>query len=157
MDFLAANGNVTATSSHPSMLRFKSQSIRLIETVLKSAPLLAGFQSESQILNIKMTEFTEGIEPTTCLGIMPEQRVEYHPGAGIPQIYAASLLLESELPKFKRFVWCWRRTIFVWISIMSFLVELMFSLAFLRPIIVPRPRSGNGKRMLVEKLHQKGF
>ncbi|XP_024019484.1 seipin-2 [Morus notabilis] len=119
VDFLAANGNVIASAGHPCMLRYKSHPIRIVETVLKSAPLIAGFQSESQLLNIKMTEFTEGIEPTACMRIILEQRAEYLPGEGIPQIYAASLLLESELPKLKRLVW---------------------------PVIVPRPRSGYGKK-----------
>lgn len=146
MDFLSANGNVTASSAYPCMLRFKSQPIRYIETFLKSAPLIAGFQSESQILNIRMTEFVEGIEPTACLRIILEQRAAYQTDAGIPQIYEASLVLESELPKLKRFAWYWRRTIFVWISLVSFLTELVFILAFIRPIIVSRSRNGYGKK-----------
>lgn len=138
VEFLSANGNVTASSSHPCMLRFKSLPIRLAQTLLKSAPLVAGFQSESQILNIHMTEFTEGLEPTACLRVILEQRAEYEPGKGIPQIYAAYLDLESELPKLKRFIWCWRRTLFIWSSMISFLTELVIILAFFRPIIVPR-------------------
>ncbi|KAF3442367.1 hypothetical protein FNV43_RR16283 [Rhamnella rubrinervis] len=60
-EFLSANGNVTASSSHPCMLKFKSLPIRFAETLIKSAPLIAGFQSESQVLHIQMTEFTEGL------------------------------------------------------------------------------------------------
>ncbi|PON98514.1 Seipin family [Trema orientale] len=145
VDFLSANGNVTASSGYPCMLRFKSRPIRYIETFLKSAPLIAGFQSESQILNIKMTQFVEGIEPTACLRITLEQRAEYQTGAGIPQIYEASLVLESELPKLKRFVWYWRRTIFFWSSLLSFFTELVFIIVFIRPILVPRSRNGYGK------------
>ncbi|KAK9266651.1 hypothetical protein L1049_012547 [Liquidambar formosana] len=138
VEFLSANGKVTAASSYPLMLRFKSQPIRFVETFLKSAPLIAGFQSESQILNIKMSDFTEGLEPTACLKVILEQRAEYLPGAGIPEIYAASLALESELPQLKRIIWSWRRTIFVWTSMISFLAELVFILVFCRPIIIPR-------------------
>lgn len=93
-----------------------------------------------------MTEFVEGIEPTACLRIILEQRAAYQTDAGIPQIYEASLVLESELPKLKRFAWYWRRTIFVWISLVSFLTELVFILAFIRPIIVSRSRNGYGKK-----------
>ncbi|KAF9666683.1 hypothetical protein SADUNF_Sadunf16G0254300 [Salix dunnii] len=35
-------------------------------------------------------------------------------------------------------VWLWKRTVFVWISIIMFLTELMFALVFCRPIITPR-------------------
>ncbi|KAA8524025.1 hypothetical protein F0562_010544 [Nyssa sinensis] len=140
VEFLSSNGKVTASSSFPSMLRFKSQSIRFVENIVKGAPLIAGFQSESQVLNIKFSDFTEGYEPTACLKVILEQRAEYQLGAGIPQIYGASLSLESELPQFKRLIWHWRRTIFVWVSIMSFLTELVFVLIFFRPLVIPRGR-----------------
>lgn len=138
VEFLSGNGNITASSSYPCMLRFKSQPIRFVETFLKSAPLIAGFQSESQVMNIKRNKFTEGLEPTVCLKVKLEPRAEYQHGAGIPQVYAASVALESELPKLKKIMWYWRRTLFVWASIMSFLTELVFILAFCRPMIVQR-------------------
>ncbi|KAM7252162.1 hypothetical protein ACFE04_024045 [Oxalis oulophora] len=138
VQFLSVNGKVTASSRKPSMLQFKSHSIRLAETMIKSAPLIAGFQSESQILNIKMKEFTEGLEPTACLKVTLEQRAEYKSGAGIPEIYAASLILESRLPLMKRVVWLWRKTIFVWISFAFFFTELAVVIIFCRPVIMPR-------------------
>ncbi|KAI8005856.1 Seipin-3 [Camellia lanceoleosa] len=140
VDLLSANGKITASSSYPTMLRFKSPPIRFIETIFKAAPLLAGFQSETQILNIKSNDFSEGYKPTVCLKVTIEPRAEYQSGAGIPQIYAASLTLESELPQLKKIIWYWRRTIFVWISLMSFLAELMIVLIFFRPLIMPRGR-----------------
>ncbi|GLT54534.1 hypothetical protein SLA2020_277260 [Shorea laevis] len=144
VEFLSADGKITGSSSYPCMLRFKSQPIRIVETILKSAPLLAGFQSESQVLNIKMNKFSEGVEPTACLKVILEQRAEYEHGGGIPQVYEASLLLESELPRLKKMIWYWRRTLFVWASIISFLTQLVFILAFCRPIIVPGwPRIGS--------------
>ena len=140
VEFLSALGKVTASSSQPCIMRYKSQPIRVVETIIKSAPVIAGFVSESQILNIKMDEFTEGLEPTAFLKVMLEHRAEYKAGAGIPEIYAASLSLESELPRLKRLIWLWKRTIFVWISFILFLTELMFALVFCRPIIIPRGR-----------------
>ncbi|KAM1449136.1 hypothetical protein ACFX1R_008971 [Malus domestica] len=137
VEFLSANGSVKASSSHPCMLRYKSGPIHFIKTFLKTAPLIAGLQSETQVLNIKMSGHIEGLEPTAYLKVILKQRAEFQNGAGF---YAASLVLESELPRSKRFVRKWRRTIFVWTSLVSFLAELMFILAFFRPIIVPRGR-----------------
>ncbi|KAJ8755685.1 hypothetical protein K2173_022605 [Erythroxylum novogranatense] len=122
--FVSGTGKVTASSSYPCMLRFKSYTIRLVETIVRSVPLLAGFISESQILNVQMNDFTEGLEPTSFLRVIIEQRAEFNTGAGIPEIYAASLSLE--------------RTIFVWTSIIMFLTELMLVLVFCRPLLVPR-------------------
>ncbi|TQE03129.1 hypothetical protein C1H46_011300 [Malus baccata] len=89
-------------SSHPCMVRYKSGPIHFIETFLKTAPLIAGLQSETQVLNIKMSGHIEGLELTACLKVILEQRAEFQNGAGIPQIYSASLVHESELPRSKR-------------------------------------------------------
>ncbi|KAK1353943.1 Seipin-2 [Heracleum sosnowskyi] len=142
VEFLSTTGKVTASSSYPSMLKFKSQSVRFAETMFKTIPLVAGFQSESQILDVKFSDFTEGIEPTACLRVILEQRAEHQPGAGIPEIYSASLSVKSELPQLRKIVWCWRRTIFVWISFMTFLMELAVILIFCRPLILLHRRKG---------------
>ncbi|KAF3951136.1 hypothetical protein CMV_023183 [Castanea mollissima] len=78
--------------------------------------------------------------PTACLKVTIEQRAEYRPGAGIPELYDASLILESELPLFKRIIWYWKKTIFIWISIMSFMMQLLFTLVCCRSIIIPKAR-----------------
>ncbi|KAF8411094.1 hypothetical protein HHK36_003633 [Tetracentron sinense] len=144
IDFLSADGKVTASSWHPCMLRFKSQPICFLETFLKIVPLVVGYSSESQILNLKMKDFTEGNEPTSCLKVTLEQRAEYMHGAGIPEIYAASIVLESELPLFKRIIWSWKNTILIWTSMMLFMMELMLILVCCTPIIIPRARPGDG-------------
>lgn len=140
VEFLSTNGKVTATQSHPCILRYKSQPIRHIQTFIKAGPLLAGFESESQTLNIKMAEFTEGLEPSACLKVSLVQCAEFQPGAGIPEIHAATVALESELPQLKRVIWIWRRTILVWASFVLFLMELVLMLVIYRPIIIPRGR-----------------
>ncbi|XP_038973952.1 seipin-2-like [Phoenix dactylifera] len=145
-EFLSADGNVMASSSQPCMLRFKSSHIRLTETFLKSGTLLAGYSSESQFLRLKMTGFTEGTEPTVCIRVVLEQRAEFRPGAGIPEIYAASLRLESELPLFKKLIWNCRRTLYIWISMGLFIMELLVFLVCCRPIIVPRSRPVGGSQ-----------
>ncbi|KAJ4843182.1 hypothetical protein Tsubulata_016363, partial [Turnera subulata] len=135
LDLVSARGKVTGSSVHPCMLRFKSQPIR-------SAPLIAGLQSESQTLKVRMDEtssFTKvAAEPTTFLRVILEPRAEFKDiGAGLPQIYAASVLIESQLPHLTRLVWLWHRTILVWISISLFLTQLIFTLVFCPNILIP--------------------
>lgn len=122
------------------MLQYRSQSIRLLLTLLKVAPILTGYTSETQNLKINFRGFTEGDMPTACLRVVIEQRAEYSPGAGIPEIYTASLTLESELPLLKRVLWLWKKTLFVWVSMTIFLMELVFALLCCKPIIIPKIR-----------------
>ncbi|XP_047154609.1 seipin-2 [Vigna umbellata] len=140
VDFLLPNGKAIASSSQPCMLRFRSQLIRLITTLLKIVPLVTGYTSETQTLNVKMRGFKEGDLPTSCFKVTLEQRAEYQPGAGIPEIYDASLIVESELPLFKRIIWLWKMSIFIWIAMMAFFTELIFALVCCTPIIIPKTR-----------------
>ncbi|KAK7303000.1 hypothetical protein RJT34_13899 [Clitoria ternatea] len=140
VDFLSSNGQTMASSSQPCMLRFRSEPIRLITTFLNIGPLVTGYTSETQTLNVKIRGFVEGDIPTSCLKVTLEQRAEYHTGAGIPEIYDASMILESELPFFKRIIWLWKMSIFVWITMMVFFVELVFSLVCCRSILIPKTR-----------------
>ncbi|CBI30736.3 unnamed protein product, partial [Vitis vinifera] len=144
VDFLSAEYRRLASASRTCMLQFKSMPIRLLLTFFKMAPLVAGYLSESQTLNVHFSGFTEGDEPTACLKVTIEQRAEYRPGAGIPEIYASSLILESELPLVKRILWYWKKTVFIWISMTVFLMELVFTLICCRPIILPRVRPRDG-------------
>ncbi|RZC54365.1 hypothetical protein C5167_013215 [Papaver somniferum] len=139
VDSLSANGIVTTSSRYPCMLKFKSQLLRFLGTSIKSLPLLAGFSSESQVLDLEMRHLAnEENEPTSCLKVVLEQRAQYKSGAGIPEIYAASMVLETELPLYKMMIWNWRKTLFVWISLVSFMTELVMILLCCRPIILPR-------------------
>ncbi|XVF40262.1 hypothetical protein PTKIN_Ptkin01aG0098100 [Pterospermum kingtungense] len=104
VDFLSVSGETLASSSHPCMLKFKSQPIRLLLTFFKVASLVTGYVSEVQIQNLKIRGLNEGIVPTACLRVVLEHRAEYRSGAGIPELYDASLILESELPFIKRFI-----------------------------------------------------
>ncbi|CAM0952648.1 unnamed protein product [Alopecurus aequalis] len=137
-EFLSANEKVVSTTSQPCMLKFKSVHMHFIETFLQSFSLLSGYSSESQVIKLKMMGTKEAFEPITGVRIMLEQRAEFSTGAGIPEIYAASLLLEAELPLFKRLLWNWRWTLFVWSSMGFFTFELLFALLCCRHCIFPR-------------------
>ncbi|KAG6385286.1 hypothetical protein SASPL_154118 [Salvia splendens] len=140
VDFLAADGQILAILRRPCMLKYRSQSIRLLLTLLKVAPILTGYTSETQKLKANFKEFTEGDPPTASIRVILEQRPEYSSGAGIPEIYSASLALESELPLLKRIMWFWKKTVFVWVSMSVFMIELVFALLCCRPLIIPKIR-----------------
>lgn len=140
VDLLSGNGDVLSSSRRHSMLHFKSQPIRLLLTFLKIAPLLAGFYSETQTLTIKFKDLSERDTPTACLRVIIEQRAEFRPGAGVPEVYAASLSLESGLPLLKRILWSWKKTIFIWLSMTLFTMELLVALVCFKPLVLPRTR-----------------
>ncbi|KAK4259528.1 hypothetical protein QN277_005851 [Acacia crassicarpa] len=149
VDFLSLNGKTISSSSQPSMLRFKSEPIRLVLTFLKMAPVLTGHISETQILNVKMRGFIEKNDlPTSCLKVTLEHRAEYRAGAGIPELYDAYLTLESELSFRKSIMWRWKVSIFIWITMVAFIFEVLLLLLCCRPIIFPtiRRRVGSSPR-----------
>ncbi|XP_010462979.1 PREDICTED: seipin-2-like [Camelina sativa] len=143
VDFLSADGQTISSIRRPCMLRFRSEPIRLVQTFFKVVPLVTGYVSEIQTLRLKLKGFVEKDIPTACLKIIIEQRAEYRPGAGIPELYDASLSVESGLPFFKKVIWKWRKTLFVWISMSLFITELIFTLVCCRPLIIPRTRPRN--------------
>lgn len=144
VDFLSVNGETLASSSRHCMLKFRSEPIRFLLTVFKIVPLITGYSSETQILNLKITGLHEGTVPTACLRVVLEQRAEFRSGAGIPELYDASLILDSELPFFKRMIWYWRRTIFIWLSMTLFTTGVLFTLVCCRPLLIPRTRMRDG-------------
>ncbi|CAI8618716.1 unnamed protein product [Vicia faba] len=144
VDFLSSNGKIITSLRQPCMLRFRSEPIRLLTTFLKIVPLLTGYISETQTLDAKMNDFVEGDVTTSCLKVTLEQRAEYLPGAGIPQIYDSSILVESKLPLIKRFLWYWKISLFIWIAMMVFVMELLFVLVCCWPMIIPRTRQRSG-------------
>nr|XP_043623134.1 seipin-2-like [Erigeron canadensis] len=143
VDFLSVDGKRLASTRQPCMLHYRSQPIRLILTFLKLAPLISGYSSESQTLNIKFRGYTERDDPLSCLRVTLEQRAEYTKGAGVPEIYEAFLKIESQPPFLKRILWSWKGTVYIWVSLMIFLIEMLFTLVCCTPMIVPRlqPRS----------------
>lgn len=137
VDFLSGSGKRLASGRQPCMLHFKSQPIRLLSTFLNLAPLITGYSSESQTINIKFRGYTETSVPTSCLRVILEQRAEFTRGRGVPELYTAFLKLESQPPFLKRILWSWKGTIYVWVSVMIFVVELLFTLVCCTPVILP--------------------
>lgn len=140
VEFLTGQGKQVAGAGRHCMLRFKSPPIRLLESFLRSGLLLSGYSSESQTLSLKMGSFTEGASPTAAARIVLEPRAEHRQagaGAGLPEIYTATLTLESELPLVKKLLWDWRRTLFMGLTIAAFNSELILLLVCCAPLILP--------------------
>lgn len=143
VDFLSVDGKTISSSSIPYMLRFRSGPIRQILFILKIAPLMTGYSTETQTLNVKMKDFIEQHEPTSCVKVTLERRAEVQPGSGIPELYDAHLVLESKLTFFKRITWHWKKTVFLWITMMAFMIESLFLLVCCRSKIIPIKRQSD--------------
>ncbi|XP_051135374.1 seipin-2 [Andrographis paniculata] len=143
VDFHGADGKTLASSKQPCMLHFRSPPIRLLLTLFKLAPILTGYTSETQNLKVHFRGFTERDMPTAYLRVIIEQRAEFSPGAGVPEIYDASLTLESELPLLLHILWFWKRTLFIWISMAIFAMELLVALLCCKPLVLPKLRLRN--------------
>uniref|UniRef100_A0A162B8D7 Seipin n=1 Tax=Daucus carota subsp. sativus TaxID=79200 RepID=A0A162B8D7_DAUCS len=144
VDLLSAEGFTLSSLRQHSMLHFRSEPVRLLLTFFKIAPLLAGLYSETQVMGIRFRGFTEKNDPTSCIKVIMEQRAEFKSGAGIPEVYDASLSLQSELPLLRRLIWYWKKTIFIWLSMTVFTTELLLALLCCSPLILPRrTRRGN--------------
>ncbi|MFS7931428.1 putative Seipin family protein [Helianthus anomalus] len=141
VDFLSSDGNVLASTRQPCMLRFKSQPIRLVSTFLKLASLLTGYSSETQTLDIKFRGYIEKDVHTSCSRVVIEQRAEFARRGGVPEVYSASLKIESRLPFVKRMLWYSKWLIYMWISVTMYIMELLFTLLCCRSIIFPWEQS----------------
>ncbi|KAF5764787.1 putative Seipin family protein [Helianthus annuus] len=144
VDFLSSDGKLLASTRKPSMLQFKSEPIRLLSTFVKLAYLLTGYPSETQTLDMNFSGYTEKDVPLSCLRVVIEQRAEFAKGGGVPEIYSASLKLETQFPFLKRMLWYWKGLIYMWISITLFITELLFTLLCCTPVIFPWVRRARG-------------
>ncbi|KAJ9135982.1 hypothetical protein P3X46_033100 [Hevea brasiliensis] len=141
VDLLSPYGKTLASKRQLCMLKFRSEPVRFLLNFFKIVPLVTGYTSEIQTLKVKIRGFKEGDEPTSCLKVTVEQRAEFQAEGGVPEIYDASLVLETDLSILKRIIWCWKNTIFACISMMLFIIELLFTIICCRPAIIPRTRS----------------
>ncbi|KAL5997439.1 hypothetical protein ACLOJK_008369 [Asimina triloba] len=132
---ISATGGILAKSSQPCMLRFRSLPVRLIRTLVMAVPLLLGITCETQEIRLPILSYKEGYPRTEEIKV----RLKAKAGspAGVPELYAAQLLLNSQLPWTKALVYKWKWTFCVWASMyicISFLITL---LCFMRPVIFP--------------------
>ncbi|KAI7757999.1 hypothetical protein M8C21_018720, partial [Ambrosia artemisiifolia] len=151
LDYLSSNGKSLATATQPCTMRFKSRPIRLLMMLFYLVPLITGYSSESQTVDIKFNGYTERKIPTSCVRVVLEPRAEFAKGGGVPEIYTAYVKLESQLPLLKRILWSWKATVFVWTSIAIFMLLLVFMLLYCAPWLWLRrgaPLNNTGSRCI---------
>uniref|UniRef100_A0A7N0ZRN8 Seipin n=1 Tax=Kalanchoe fedtschenkoi TaxID=63787 RepID=A0A7N0ZRN8_KALFE len=138
---LSANGETLAAMSRPCTVQYKSVPLRLVLTLLEMVPLVTGYRLESQTRHVKMGTFTEGASPTACFKVTMDGRAEFPSGAGVPEVYSASLTIESRHIFLRQFLWYLKPLVFLWIGFMFFTMELFFVLLFCRSIVLPKVAS----------------
>lgn len=136
-ELISSNGCVTAKSSQPCMLRFRSLPVRLMRTILMGMPLLLGITEETQKITIPMLNHKEGYPKTESI------RISMIPRAGtsfVPQLYEAEIIIKSQPPWSKEIVRRWKWTFCVWTSIHIYIMLLIILVRCFKPLIFPLAR-----------------
>ncbi|BBN07946.1 seipin [Marchantia polymorpha subsp. ruderalis] len=136
-EMLSARNQVLMRQSKPCMLRFRSAPIRLFKTVLYSIPLLMGFSTETQKIEVTVLHAQEKLVPTASVRILLEPKAGYPQGGGLPELYEAELHLESALPWPKAIMRRWKWTFYVWNGVCLFLFEVAIILCCCRQVLLP--------------------
>ncbi|KAG1367975.1 seipin-1 [Cocos nucifera] len=135
---IAPNRDAITTFSQPCMLRFRSPPIRLMQACLMGIPLLMGMRTESQKITIEILRYKETSQTTEAI------RVRLKPRAGttdLPQVYAAEIFVNSQLPWGKEFVYNWKWTFYVWTSLYVYIVLLILWFCWFKPFSLVRHES----------------
>lgn len=133
-EIISIDGDVISKSSHPCMLRFRSPPVRLARTALMGLPLLLGIADETQRITIQILKHKEGFPRTGAI------RVLLIPRAGtsfLPQLYEAEILINSKLPWTKGLIYSWKWTFYVWSSLNTYIVFLIFLIVCCKPLFFP--------------------
>ncbi|KAG6556855.1 hypothetical protein Mapa_001802 [Marchantia paleacea] len=136
-EMLSARNQVLMRQSKPCMLRFRSAPIRLFKTVFYSIPLLMGFSTETQKIEVTVLQAQEKLVPTASVRILLEPKAGYPQGGGLPELYEAELHLESALPWPKAIMRRWKWTFYVWNGVCLFLFEVAIILCCCRRVLLP--------------------
>nr|CAD1820399.1 unnamed protein product [Ananas comosus var. bracteatus] len=113
---IASNGDVIEASSQPCML------------------------SETQKITMEILRYKERQPKTELI------RVSLRPRAGttdLPQLYEADIVIRTQLPWGKEFMYNWRWTFYVWTSFYMYIVLLIVLICCYKPSIFPTVRSTN--------------
>lgn len=121
------------------MLRFRSLPVRLARTALLGVPLVLGIAGETQRITIEILKHKEGHPRTGAI------RVILSPRAGtsfLPQLYEADILINSKLPWTKQLIYSWKWTFYVWSSLNTYIVFLLFLTLCCKQLLFPLVTAG---------------
>lgn len=133
-ELISTNRGIVTRSSHPCMLQFRSQPIRLMRELIWGLPLVLGIAAETQRIVIPMISHKESYPRTEAV------RVILMPRAGtlaLPQLYDAEIILKSHLPRMKELLYRWKWTFYIWVSMYIYMALLVVSLCCFRSLMVP--------------------
>nr|GMC76299.1 seipin-1 [Ipomoea batatas] len=133
-ELISNNGGIVTRSSHPCMLQFRSQPIRLMRELIWGVPLLLGIASETQRIVIPMIRHKEGYPRTEAIRVILMPRAST---LALPQVYEAEIILKSHLPWMKEVLYRWKWTFYVWVSMYIYMALLVVSLCCFRSLMVP--------------------
>lgn len=135
-ELLNGTGQTIAKSSRPCILLFRSLPVRVARTFLLGVPLLLGISTETQKVRVDILKHKEASAPRTNA-----IRVTLIPRAGTfspPQLYEAEILINSQLPWPKKLIYNWKWTFYVWISLYTYVMLLLF-LICCKPLVLSGP------------------
>nr|GME19141.1 seipin-1 [Ipomoea batatas] len=133
-ELISNNGGIVTRSSHPCMLQFRSQPIRLMRELIWGVPLLLGIASETQRIVIPMIRHKEGYPRSEAIRVILMPRAST---LALPQVYEAEIILKSHLPWMKEVLYRWKWTFYVWVSMYIYMALLVVSLCCFRSLMVP--------------------
>lgn len=138
-ELLSTNGESIKVSSRPCMLRFHSAPIRMLKTFLVSLPSMVGGFPESQTLEVHLMEFEEQpLTPTSSVRISMQPKAGLPLGHGIPEIYSADVYIDSHLPWLKNMIRNWKWTLYIWMGLMLYVMEIVLLLCCCRHALLPQ-------------------
>ena len=155
-ELLSESGECIKSLSRPCMLRFHSEPIRWLKTLLLGLPSLVGIGSESQTHTIKLTEFGHQHIPIAAVKILLQSKAGMPLGRGIPEIYFANVHIESKLPWLKNLVRSWKWTFYIWMGLMLYIIEVVMVLCCCRRALVPKSWVGSTPRTASESETEDG-
>ncbi|XP_019194618.1 PREDICTED: seipin-1 [Ipomoea nil] len=133
-ELISNNGGIVRRSSHPCMLQFRSQPIRLMRELIWGVPLLLGIASETQRIVIPTISHKEGYPRTEAIRVILMPRAST---LALPAVYEAEIVLKSHLPWMKELLYRWKWTFYVWVSMYIYMALLVVSLCCFRSLMVP--------------------
>eukprot|EP00850_Spirogloea_muscicola_P016350 SM000132S26865 [mRNA] locus=s132:105346:108686:+ [translate_table: standard] len=135
---LALQGDVLASKSVPTMLRFRSWPVEYGRTFLMALPLLSGFWDDFQTLSLPILEHQEGRRPFVSVKIELAPKAGLPPAVGLPEIYEAEVSIETVLTGFARIFRYWKLTSLVWGLIAFVSLELTLLLTCCSRALFPK-------------------
>ncbi|GBG81824.1 hypothetical protein CBR_g34005 [Chara braunii] len=141
VELLSSNDNALARSTQPCIMPFQSLPVRLVRGALLIMPLIWGLVDDDQEIKLHVIRgYVERKVPVTVIRVMLDARAGMPLKSGLPEVYAADVIVDTTPRGFLAFVHRWRITSFVWGAFGLLFIEIIVLLHCCR-WVVPKIRS----------------